>query len=842
MRLNALCEKAAGLALIIPTILCLVLPPAASGGTGQMVDSSGRLEVLDLGDRLRVEIRGERRLNYGLSSSRTPASVTVTLPGLKMTSGFARKDVNKAPLLEIIPQEMSKPGTGLKLVFRLAVPVKPVVHREGTRLILDFPKARSVGRTRAPRARTDARLSRTGTLRPAAIKKDLRARGEAPVQRMTKPAKRMTKPAKRMTKIEVRRGKHEALVKIFGTGRLTYDVKLVDQSRLVVDLKNTSTALRQKVLPVDHPLLKRVRLGQHSNQTRLVFDLPKPVSYDVRAGANYVAVRLTAVGTPARTPPDTEGSKEAAVSPPPLRAARAKQVPVKAQPAPKKIAAPARPSGSDPGSRQASVTPHQPPSRVTPSKPVPVQVRPAPKTAVLPRPVSVSKPPQLVSVAPKKPRLAQIGSSFSSDPDEPPFRGRRISLDFQDADITNVLRLIADVSNMNLVVGQKVNAKVTMKLVDIPWDQALEMILKTNSLGMVREDNIVWIDTLANIAKQQDAAAKAQESKLKAEPLVTKIIYIQNVDASDIKATLTQHLSPRGRLQMNAGTNALVLQDTESTVAKFKKLVVKLDLPSPQVQIEGRIVQADTSYARSVGVQWGFQNINGDPASGRFAIVGNITGPFAQQTKAESLGETTTDFLVNLPAAVEGLGSIPAIGLNVGKWLGDSASLDLRLSAGELLGLIKTLAAPKITTLDKQQAKIEQGESIPFQTTSLQGTQTTFVDANLALEVTPQITSRDPNERAKNILLKVKVTRNSVGERSNPAGPSIDKKEASTQVLVRDGETMVIGGIFLDEQRNTVGGVPYLSRIPVLGWLFKNKSENVSKQELLIFLTPTIVS
>ncbi len=836
MRLNALWEKTAGLALIIPTILCLVLPPAASGGTGQMVDSSGRLEVLDLGDRLRVEIKGERRLNYGLSFSRTPASVTVTLPGLKMTSGFARKDVNKGPLLEIIPRELSKPGTGLELVFRLAVPVKPVVHREGTRLILDFPKARSVARTRASRARTDARLSRTGTLRPAAIKKNLRARGEAPAQRMTK-------PAQRMTKIEVRRGKHEALVKIFGTGRLTYDVKLVDQSRLVVDLKNTSTALRQKVLPVDHPLLKRVRLGHHSNQIRLVFDLPKPVSYDVRAGGNYVAVRLTAVGTPARTPPDTEGSKEAAVSPPPLRAARAKQVPVKAQPAPKKIAAPARPSGSDPGSRQASVTPHQPPSRVTPSKPVPIQVRPAPKTAVVPRPVSASKPtPQLVSVAPKKPRLAQIGSSFPSDPDERAFRGRRISLDFQDADITNVLRLIADVSNMNLVVGQKVNAKVTMKLVDIPWDQALGMILKTNSLGMVREDNIVWIDTLANIAKQQDAAAKAQESKLKAEPLVTKIIYIQNVDAKDIKATLTQHLSPRGRLQVNSGTNALVLQDTESTVAQFKKLVVKLDLPSPQVQIEGRIVQADTSYARSFGVQWGFQNINGDPASGRFAIVGNITGPFANQTKSDSLGETNTDFLVNLPAAVEGLGSIPAIGLNIGKFLGDSAALDLRLSAGELLGLIKTLAAPKITTLDKQLAKIEQGESIPFQTTSLQGTQTTFVDANLALEVTPQITSRDPNERAKNILLKVKVTRNSVGERSNPAGPSIDKKEASTQVLVRDGETMVIGGIFLDEQRNTVGGVPYLSRIPVLGWLFKNKSENVSKQELLIFLTPTIVS
>jgi type IV pilus assembly protein PilQ len=155
--------------------------------------------------------------------------------------------------------------------------------------------------------------------------------------------------------------------------------------------------------------------------------------------------------------------------------------------------------------------------------------------------------------------------------------------------------------------------------------------------------------------------------------------------------------------------------------------------------------------------------------------------------------------------------------------------------------LTKVIAAPKITTLDKREAKISQGESIPFQTTSLQGTQTTFVDANLELNVTPQITSRDPNEEYKRILMRVRATRNAVGARSNPAGPSIDRREATTQVIVRDGETMVIGGVFVDTQSNNVQGVPYLSRMPVLGWLFKNKSEAVSKQELLIFLTPSII-
>lgn len=269
----------------------------------------------------------------------------------------------------------------------------------------------------------------------------------------------------------------------------------------------------------------------------------------------------------------------------------------------------------------------------------------------------------------------------------------------------------------------------------------------------------------------------------------------------------------------------------------IKQLVEGLDVEVPQVQIESRIVQADTAYARGLGIQWGVKNSNFTPSD--FNVVGNVTGPFAA-VAGTSATTVARDFLVNLPAQVGGLPAVPGIGWTFGK-LADGFGLDMRLSAGELLGLTKVIAAPKITTLDKQEAKISQGESIPFQTTSLQGTQTTFVDANLELTVTPQITSRDPNEESKRIQLKVRATRNAVGARSNPAGPSIDRREANTQVMVRDGETMVIGGVFVDTQGNNVQGVPYLSRIPVLGWLFKNKSESVSKQELLIFLTPTII-
>jgi type IV pilus assembly protein PilQ len=358
-----------------------------------------------------------------------------------------------------------------------------------------------------------------------------------------------------------------------------------------------------------------------------------------------------------------------------------------------------------------------------------------------------------------------------------------------------------------------------------------------NGLGMIRQGSIVWVDTLSNLAKQQDEEARAKDAKVKAEELVDRVFYIKNIQAQELMTSLRQYLSPRGVMQFNAGSNALIVRETESKLVVIRQLVEGLDLEVPQVQIEARIVQADTVYARGLGIQWGFQAANRTPST--FNAIGGLNGPFGE-VAGTGTSTISRSFLVNLPAQVGGLPAVPGIGWTFGKLGGDFA-LDMRLSAGELLGLTKVIAAPKIMTLDKREAKISQGESIPFQTTSLQGTQTTFVDANLELNVTPQITSRDPKEDAKRILLRVRATRNAVGARSNPAGPSIDRREANTQVLVRDGETMVIGGVFVDTQNNNVQGMPYMSRIPVLGWLFKNKSESVSKQELLIFLTPSIV-
>ena len=745
--------------VVLQGLLSCVHLPAESGSSIQETTPLERIGIADLGDRLRVEVDGGRPVVYSMSSSVEPASVTVDLPGFSKGRELARMKLNKPPVLDVTPTEMVKPQVGIRLVFTLTAAVKPDVRIEGTRLFIDFPKSPTGGEV----------AQEPGSDSSAATAPEM------PIAAPTSPPS-SSAAAKTMTKVEVQRGDGEATVVILGDGEFSYAVRRFDRDRLIVDLANVTSPLRLQVLPVDHPLLKQIRIGHHSQKVRLVLDLPQPADYSVKPGRNQLAVKLTA-----STEPDASGR--------PAKSGEARE-------------------GEFPAGN--------------------VRVAVAGRVPFPERLANIESGPRLAQMAPEI-----KGGAGPEDIMPPRYVGRRISLDFQGADISNVLRLIADVSGFNIVVGEGVKAKVTLKLISVPWDQALDMMLKVNNLGMIREGNIVWIDSLTNIARQQDEEAKTKESKIKAEDLVTRIVYVQNVTAQEIQTTLRSYLSPRGQLQVNPAVNALIVQDTESRIASFTQLVRELDLEVPQVQIEARIVQADTSYSRSLGIVWGFSNLN----TTNTGVVANVRGQ--PSTSSDPFGGQTSQFMVNLPAAVSGLPTVPGVGFTFGK--ANGFLLDMRLTAGELLGLTKVIAAPKLTTLDKREAKISQGESIPFQTTSLQGTQTTFVDANLELQVTPQITSRDPRETGKNILLKVRATRNAVGARSNPAGPSIDKREANTQVVVRDGETMVIGGIFVDSQINTVAGIPYLSRIPVLGWLFKNKSETIARQELLIFLTPTIV-
>lgn len=632
-------------------------------------------------------------------------------------------------------------------------------------------------------ALTTFAITPVGAEEADAVKRNDVTRAETPTMRLL---------AQAVTAIEVRPEADLVTVIIAGDGQLFPEANFLDDSRLIIDIPAVSSTLRRSVVRADHYLLKKIRVGHHADKVRLVFDVPERPVFALAREDNKVLITLkpSERKAPAGLPPQLDGRESVSIIP------------------------------------QARKALFEPADRVV-----------VKRAARIVSPGHSRWRVQSVEMAGESPSVEKDDRSDDIVAGQTRFVGRRISLDFQQADITNILRLIAEVSGFNIVVGEGVKSKVTMKLVSVPWDQALDMLLKMNGLGMIRQGSIVWVDSLANIAKQQDEEARAKDSKTKAEELVDRVFYVKNLQAQELMTSLRQYLSPRGVMQFSQGSNALIVRETETKLTIIKQLVDGLDLEVPQVQIEARIVQADTVYARGLGIQWGVKNSQFTPSD--FNLVGNVAGPFAN---AGGTGQTTIDrnFLVNLPAQVGGLPAVPAIGWTFGK-LSDGFALDMRLSAGELLGLSKVIAAPKITTLDKREAKISQGESIPFQTTSLQGTQTTFVDANLELNVTPQITSRDPKEDGKRILMRVRATRNAVGARSNPAGPSIDRREATTQVIVRDGETMVIGGVFVDTQANNVQGVPYLSRMPVLGWLFKNKSETVSKQELLIFLTPSII-
>jgi len=609
-------------------------------------------------------------------------------------------------------------------------------------------------------------------------------------------------PARSMTDLTVQRTKHSVVVLITGDGDLTYDVTKLSGNRLVIDLMNVVNGTKRQAVPVGHQFMRQIRIGVHQfpqAKVRLVLDLGRTVPFIIEKTGAQLRVTLSEQAQAVQAPQGTQTVIRSAPGPAGVGAGGAR-VPV----APSNATG----DGPPPATNVASVSPRR-------SVPVPVPER-----------LKFLDP--ITSLAqPKSDQPSDIGGLGGPER----FTGKRISLDFQDAEISSVLRLIADVSGLNMVVGEAVKSKVTLKLLNVPWDQALDLILKLNNLGQIREGNILWIDTLANITRLRDDAAKAKEATLKAEELVTRIIYLNYSDAAKSIDVAKSNLSPRGEIKVDSRTNALVVRDIPDSVARVERIIHDLDQRTPQVQIEARIVQANKNFARGLGIQWGISSIaRGNIGSSPLTVNVGASGA--------TVGTQANDFFVNLPASASGV-SVPGstIGLLVGRLMGTTGTLDLRLSAGEALGQTKVISAPKIITLDNKPAKLEQGSQVPFATTSLQGTQTTFVDATLSLNVTPHVIPH-----ASTVRLEIKVTKNSIGTTTTAtAGPTIDKKEATTEILLRDGETTVLGGIFEETRSDTIQGVPWFNRIPFLGWLFKNEGVSVIQTELLVFVTPTIV-
>ena len=418
--------------------------------------------------------------------------------------------------------------------------------------------------------------------------------------------------------------------------------------------------------------------------------------------------------------------------------------------------------------------------------------------------------------------------------------GKKVSFEFKDIDIHNLLRVIAEVSKKNIVVADDVSGKITIRLRNVPWDQALDIILSSKGLGKEEVGDIIRVAPLKTLEEEARSREERKKAMRRQEDLVVQLIPVNYAAADQMASRVKDVLTERGTVAVDARTNTLVVRDIGSNIGKARGLVEKLDSMTPQVLIESRIVEASTSFSRSIGVQWGGFG-QAAPASGNatglnFPNTVRVTGGSDIGTASATGVSGAPNFAVNLPAAV-GAGAGGALGFTFGS-ANNALQLNLRLSAAESNGTVKTISAPKVTTLQNQKATISQGVSIPFSQVSAQGVNTTFVEARLQLDVTPHITSDG------SVLMAIRATNNQPDPANTGANgqPAIQKKEAETQVLVKDGDTTVIGGIYVRRGSTNEAGVPWLMKIPILGFFFKTNTVSENRQELLIFITPRIVT
>ena len=420
------------------------------------------------------------------------------------------------------------------------------------------------------------------------------------------------------------------------------------------------------------------------------------------------------------------------------------------------------------------------------------------------------------------------------------FSGKRMSLDFVNADIHSIFRLISHVSGLNIVTGDNIAGKITVRLEDVPWDQALAAILQAKGLGSQRFGNIIRVAPIDQIKVEQQAALetkRAQEELIDLQLLVIPLDYAQ---ASELQSQVTALLSSRGSLQVDTRGNQFIIKDTEQKLAQIRELIRHLDKSTPQVLIEARIVEASSQYSKNLGIQWG-ANIHANPSTGYstglfFPNSVGISGGRGSAAGAATFYSPTADIGENLMVDLGADASTSAVAVSLGSIPG-LIDIDARLSAMESDGWGKVVSEPRITTMDNKEARISQGARVPYLSTSSGGTQVQFVMAALEMSVTPHITSSDQ------ISLSITISNNRPDFANLVQGqPAIQIKEAQTSVLVADGDTTVIGGVFASESSNSKDYVPGFSKIPLLGYLFQSHSENLTRNEMLVFITPHIVT
>lgn len=437
---------------------------------------------------------------------------------------------------------------------------------------------------------------------------------------------------------------------------------------------------------------------------------------------------------------------------------------------------------------------------------------------------------------------------------KPKFSGRKLNMDFQNVEIRKILQLLAGYAGVNIVASDNVNGYISIKLQDVPWDQALSIIAKSKNLAERKDGAIIWVAPMDEVTKYEEGEAKAYAQSVALAPLKTEFIQLNYATASDVGALIKPSsndsimkidtnkqylrsmningdesgslLSPRGTVSVDVRTNTVIINDTAQKIEQIRKVIEKIDIPVRQVMIQARIVHASTDFSKALGVKWGFQK-NGVVASD----MTNLSTLYNNKFNGK---DNVLDKNVNLDLS-QAVSAIGTSSIALGLISTANTLLALELSALQAEGLGEVLSSPKILTGDKQAAKIRSGTKIPYQTTSgNNGTTTTFQDAVLELNVTPSITPDG------NVQMKLEISKDTMGALTN-AGYVIDTNNLTTNVLVGDNETVVLGGLYEDTSINSSSKVPLLGDVPALGKLFRSKGNTRKKQELLIFITPKII-
>ena len=796
-------------------------PPPEKNGTLSIY----KVEVTKTDKGSRVVIEGSRPFEYSATKLENPLRVVVDLPEAQLGKLAGPIQVQDGIVNVIRNSQMDGPNKiGARVEVGLEQNVDYNLSTEGNVLYLDLDRP---------------------TIVSTPIVQEKVAAAKTPVREKATPAEKPTKRAKFLKDVEISAKADWVRVEIRGDG-LIPDYKsfqLATPPRLVVDLPGLSNAYSKKSIDVGSKLLKDIRIGQHPNRLRVVFTFPgpqSPPSQLTKEGRNLIVLlgRMQEempkkeIAPAAEIPPPTrvaEGEPKEGVQKPEAAAPASAEKPDLEQKEPSKELKPTE--EAKPAIEAKPEAGPKPPAEVKAAE----EVKPPPKVKIVERPVATR------------------------------YKGQKLSLDFKDADIHNILRLIGEVSNLNIITSDDVKGKITIRLVSVPWDQALEVILSTKNLIKVEEGNIIRITTVDNVRKEMDdkqkeeaTLVKSLENRENAEEMVTEIFRLNYGKATDLQKVITKTmtagaagagppkplLSTRGSVRADERTNTLIIRDTRVRIQEIQSILKKLDLPTPQVLIEARVVQAQTSFIRTLGVQWG-GSYNQTPGGEWFwGLTGNNPSAAAGWgfTPSSVGGAASTplimpsNFVVNFPASSSNT-PVGGMGVSFGKLTGSLVNLDLRLSLGETDSQVRVIARPKLATLDNKEALIKQGEKIPYETTSAAGTMVQFIDAVLSLKVVPHVTPDG------SITMSIKVTRDARGTFRSPINqvPSIDNREASTDVLVKDGETLVIGGIYESTTSEVYQGIPWLMKIPVLGWLFKNQELQTIRNELLIFITPTII-